>query len=190
MMVKIMIKIAIIGSPGTGKSTLAYEIMTFFKKRGLHIEMVPELIKYKVFDKKTNFFAKNFDINNTKKQKELEYIFKSEVAQKEIDYLLCEAPLCNGFFYASFYKKEAELKKLHKIALNSINDYDIVFFVKRLKNQEFISFGRKESISQAEAMELLIEKEFNSLYFKNVYHVINRETDINFIFNEIIKLNK
>ena len=177
-----MKKIAIVGSPGSGKTTLSAGIFYFLKTLGEHVELVPELIKYKVY-KNVNFEAEGFDILNTLEQKEFEELFETEHAKKQIDYIICEAPLCNGYFYSSFYDKGLEAPILKRIAQSKINSYDLMLFVERVPESEYVTFGRKESFDQARSLEAHIQQKLKDLKYSNPIMVVNQKTDI----KEILK---
>lgn len=185
-----MIKIAVIGSPGSGKTTLSTGLFYHFKTLQENVEMVPELIKFKVY-KDQAFNSDGFDVQNTLEQREFEDSFNSAKAKAEIDYLICEAPLCNGFFYSSFYEKKLEFPILKKIAKDHINSYDIILFVERLPDTEFVTFGRKESLEQAKKLESHIKKNLKGLGYKNKILYVNQRTSIFEILHKIgVKLEK
>lgn len=175
-------KIAIIGSPGSGKTTLSSGIFYHLKCLKKHVEIVPELIKYKVY-RDANFNIDGFDIQNTLEQKEFEEIFESDVATKQIDFLICEAPLCNGYFYSSFYEKTLESPVLKRIAESKINTYDVILFVEMVQDIEYVSFGRKESLEQAQKLQDHIQKKLIELNYKNKIYKVNQKTSIMDIIN-------
>lgn len=179
-----MKKIAIIGSPGSGKTTLAAGLFYHLKIMGEHVEMVPELIKYKVY-KNINFELEGFDILNTLEQKEFEEIFETENAKNQIDFIICEAPLCNGYFYASFYQKQLEYPILKKIAESKINSYDLMIFVERTPEAEYVSFGRKESFEQARTLEIHITEQIKELGYNKPIIRVNQSTSIEEILKTI-----
>lgn len=172
-----MFKIAVIGSPGSGKTTLSTGIFYHLKTIGEHAEMVPELIKYKVY-KNLAFNLDGFDVQNTLEQREFEHSFDNEHARKQIDFLICEAPLCNGYFYSSFYEKTLESPILKKIAADNINNYDLIFFVERVAQDEYVTFGRKESQEQAMKLELHIKQKIKELGFANKMIQVTQATSI------------
>lgn len=176
-------KIAIIGSPGSGKTTLTAGIFYTLKCLGEHVEMVPELIKYKVY-KDINFDVEGFDILNTLEQKEFEELFETDKAKTQIDFVICEAPLCNGYFYSSFYQKELEFPILKKIAESKINTYDIMLFVERIPEAEYVTFGRKESFEQAKRLEDHIEEKLTELKFSKKIYRVNQNTSM----KEVLKM--
>lgn len=178
-------KIAIIGAPGSGKTTLAAGLFYHLKISGENVEMVPELIKYKVY-KNVVFKQDGFDILNTLEQKAFEETFETETAKKHIDKIICEAPLCNGYFYSSFYGKELEYPILKKIAADKINTYDIIIFVKKNKADKHIEFGRKENLETSLKFEEHIREKINDLDYKKQIIFVDQKTPM----DELIKLIK
>jgi nicotinamide riboside kinase len=177
-----MIKIGIIGPPGSGKTTLAAEIFVILKKENFHVEVVPELIKYKVYQG-LNFKRHGFDTVNTWEQLELE----EKVKKGQFDFLICEAPVCNGYFYASFYRKGEESLILRKIAEENINNYDIIIKVKHEEKSKYTQSGRKESFQKSLELSSYIYKEFESLKYNGLVIEYNR-TNIKNILRNIKRL--
>lgn len=134
-------KVAFIGAPGTGKTTLAFGLYSALKRKSVNVEIVPELVKYKVY-KGMDFTRTGFDIHNTLEQQDFEEVFFN--AKPKIDYIISEAPLCNGFIYASFYEKKLESDILKKIAVENCGKYDLFFYVRPVKGTKYSTFGRIE----------------------------------------------
>lgn len=179
-----MKKIAVIGSPGAGKTTIASGLFYNLKILGKKAEIVPELIKYKVYDPNINFNIDGFDEMNTKQQQSLENVVEKA---PNMEYVICEAPLCNGYIYSSFYKKSKEIPFLKKIAQDSINSYDLIIFVKHsLYNEEYETFGRKEDQKTSLLLEKFIEKKIKELNYKNSILIINQGTNIQRILYSIL----
>lgn len=177
-----MKKIAIIGSPGSGKSTIASGIFYFLKKEGFRCELVPELIKYKVYQG-MKFNDDGFDILNTLEQKELE---ENIGKAPNLEYLICEAPLCNGFFYSSFYSKDAEIAVLKRIAEKMIQTYELFIFVEHEDSEEYETFGRKEDKTTSLKLEQFIKDSIvNDLSCKKELFFVHKNTDIQTILNKI-----
>jgi len=178
-----MKKIGIIGAPGSGKTTIASGIFYTLKILGKKAELVPELIKFKVYQN-TKFGTDGFDIQNTLEQKELE-----EIVEKVdyIEYVICEAPICNGFFYSSFYGKKEECPVLKNIAIKNINSYDLIIFVEHLPNAtDYDTFGRKEDKKTSLKIQNFIEKKIKELKYKNHMIKVNQGTNIQNIIYTIL----
>lgn len=177
-----MKKIAIIGSPGSGKSTIASGIFYFLKKEGFRCELVPELIKYKVYQG-MKFTDDGFDILNTLEQKELE---ENIGKAPNLEYLICEAPLCNGFFYASFYSKDAEIAVLKRIAEKMIQSYDLFIFVEHEDSDEYETFGRKEDQKTSLKLEKFIKESLvKDLDYQKELFLVHKNTEIKLILDQI-----
>lgn len=179
-----MKKIAIIGAPSSGKTTIMSGLFYNFKMLEKKVEIVPELIKYKVYEE-AKFGTPGFDIQNTLEQEKLEKIISEA---NGIELVICEAPLCNGYFYSSFYKKKHEFPLLKKIAENWINNYDIIIFVEHDNTTRFEDFGRKENQKTSFAIEKHIKKEIKRLKFKNKILYVNKKTHIFTIIHQILNL--
>jgi hypothetical protein len=152
-------KIGIIGAPGVGKTTLSAGLFYQLKVGGSRVELVPELIKYKIYQG-SDFSRPGFDIQNTLEQMNLEEsIEKASDHGHSLEFMICEAPLCNGYFYASFYKKEDECPVLKKIAMTKIQTYDLIIFVRKPSDHKYDRIGRKESENTSLKLERHIESE-------------------------------
>ena len=154
-------KIAIIGSPGVGKSTLATGLVYFLKILKFKVEIVPELVKYKIY-RGDDFTQLGFDIQNTLEQQGLEEIFEDGT----MDFVICESPLCNGYFYSSFYNKMEE-DILREIAFRKINSYDVVIKVSHPDDTDYQQFGRLETKEKSLLLEEHINKLFEELNYKH-----------------------
>ena len=178
-----MKKVAIIGAPGSGKTTIASGLFYNLKILGKKTEIVPELIKYK-FHKETTFDTEGFDVQNTLEQKAWE---EGISAAKDIEYVICEAPLCNGFFYSSFYKKREEWPILKKIAQRFINTYDLIIFVEHLPySTDYETFGRKEDRKTSLVFEKFITSKLKELKCKSPIIRVNQGTNIQKIVYAIL----
>jgi GTPase SAR1 family protein len=172
------VKIAIIGPPGSGKTTLAAGLFYKLKKMNKKVELVPELIKYKVY-RGEDFGRPGFDIANTLQQQDFELAFNDA----DFEYLIFEAPLCNGYFYSSFYGKDTESLVLKQIAKENIKNYDVILSHKILPAVDYSEFGRKESKEVSIQFGQWIEKKFKELGFKG--KVI--QTDLNTNIRSLIE---
>ena len=183
-----MKKIGIIGSPGAGKTTLSAGLFYNLKVIGYHVELVPELIKFKVY-RGEDFTLPGFDILNTLEQMELEQgVEMASAAGHGLEFLICEAPLCNGYFYASFYGKNDELAVLKTIAKQKLTTYDLLIFVTRNKTAEYVQVGRKESLEQANRLENHIRKHLKDIHPEANYLEVDQTVDIRDIVDAVLRI--
>ena len=153
---------------GVGKSTLATGLFYFLKILKFKVEIVPELVKYKIY-RGDDFTQLGFDIQNTLEQQGLEEIFE----KGPMDFVICESPLCNGYFYSSFYKK-MEQAVLEKIAYEKINSYEVVIQVHHPEDTDYQQFGRLETKEKSFLLEEHIYKVFEGLNFQNISKILKQ----------------
>lgn len=183
-----MKKIGIIGGPGVGKTTLSAGIFYQLKTAGYNVELAPELIKYKVYQG-ADFSKPGFDILNTLEQMKLEEaIEQSDKHGHSLEFLICEAPLCNGYFYASFYNKINECQVLKQIAVEKIKTYDLLIFVRKMRHQKYVQIGRKESASEAEKLEEHIRQELKAINCSVLIIETDHQQPLGVITQEILNL--
>lgn len=180
-------KIGIIGPPGSGKTTLGYGLYYFLKKMGKRVEFVPELIKYKIY-KEMDLKKTGADVGNNIEQREFEEIF--DAVTPKLDFIICEAPSCNSYFYSSFYKKE-ETTVLRLVAVETINNYDVILKISLRTNKDtYETHGRVESFEQSLDLNDHIFREFDTLGFKNRVIEVQDRDDILKIIVDLIKIKE
>ncbi len=162
----IHVRLAILGSPGSGKSTLSSGLLYFSKLFLFKVDAVPEVAKWH-FYKGTDFSEPEFELKKYDEQKSLENIYP-----KELEILICEAPLIISAVFSAFYLGDSHpvSVELYNRALKEKSRY--THYIVSRKLVAFEEFGRNESELQAE-----------KLHFKTVavlekmginYVVINR----------------
>ena len=102
-----------------------------------------------------------------------------------MDFVICESPLCNGFFYSSFYEK-MEQAVLEKIAHEKINSYEVVIQVHHPEDTDYQQFGRLETKEKSFLLEQHIYKVFENLNFKNKVLHYKIGDDIRSIIEDLI----
>lgn len=156
-------KIAMIGAPGVGKTTVMEGLSYFLKRLGRHVVLVPELAKMKVYEG-ANFSQLGFDVANTLDQKKVEAVMDAAKARGEIETIITDGPLCNGWIYASFYNKELEAPVLREIARMAVGSYDRFILVEPAsESPQFSTFGRNEDRETSLAIAAHIERQITPL---------------------------
>ena len=159
---------------------MATGLFYFLKILKFKVEIVPELVKYKIY-RGDDFTQLGFDIQNTLEQQGLEEIFE----KGPMDFVICESPLCNGYFYSSFYQK-MEQAVLEKIAHEKINTYEVIIQVHHPEDTDYQQFGRLESKEKSFLLEEHIYKVFEDLKFKNKVLHYKIGDDIRSIIEDLI----
>lgn len=180
-------RIALVGPPGAGKTTLSTGLFHYMKRLGCSAELIQELVKLKVY-RGVNFNEPGFDIQNTLEQKSYENVCHEGIAKGHLTHFITEGPLVNGYMYASFYKKLDEANILRRIAEEAILRYDVILMVGH-GDHAYVEFGRKETLETARALEVHIESEIQSLvkasrFPGKILHVTSR-TPLPVILSEL-----
>ncbi len=165
----IKLKIAVLGAPGSGKSTLAAGLLYFSKIFQFKVDSVPEVAKWHIY-KGTNFKDALFEYQKFKEQKDLEDIYP-----EALQITICEAPLIISAIYSSYYRGEQDkvTKDMMTFAQQNKNRYTHFLVTRNLT--PFETFGRNETIDQAEALHQVTLQILERLNLN--YTVINRYDD-------------
>jgi len=156
-------KIALIGTHGTGKTTLAHELTTELKKEGLNTEFLGELAREcpLPINEKTTKESQEWIIF-TQHLREIEMQNKYEI-------LICDRSILDGYVY--YIRKFGREKTLEEFIKKRIKDYDLI--VKIPINESFL---REDGIRS-------INKEFQEDIDK-IFEEILEELEIPFITHE------
>jgi nicotinamide riboside kinase len=164
-------KIAILGSPGSGKSTLSSGLLYFSKLFRFKSDSVPEVAKWDIY-KKVDFSTDKYERNKFKRQKNLEKIYPNE-----LEITICEAPLIISAIYSEYYrgKKDPIAQEMLKNAEKHKNDYTHFFVTRKLVSGNFEDFGRNEDEKTSEALHQKTLEILERLRIN--YTVINKYDD-------------
>ncbi|MFK8138476.1 MAG: ATP-binding protein [Bdellovibrionales bacterium] len=165
----IKIKIAIMGAPGSGKSTLSAGLLYFSKMFGFRVDAVPEVAKWHIY-KGSDFNRREFEYEKFEEQKELENIYP-----RDLEVTICEAPLIISAVYAEMYHGTDSniFKDMKKLAEANKDRYTHFLVSRKLKT--FESFGRRENESQSDKIHEITLKHLEDLGVN--YTVVNRYDD-------------
>ncbi len=163
------LKLAILGAPGSGKSTLSAGLLYFSKLFLFKADAVPEVAKWDYY-KGVDFTNESYEYEKFNNQKNLEDIYPSN-----LDITICDAPLIISAIYASYYRGDDHqiAKDMFDLAQKEKDSY--THFLVSRKLVKFENFGRNETETQSEqihakTLEILERLEIN-------YTVINRYDD-------------
>ena len=173
------ILINLYGGPGSGKSTVMYEITGRLKNMGVAAEMSPEFVKQKVYsgDKKT-FENQLYILGNQS--------FSQSILIGEVDVIVTDSPLLLSAHYGKNEDYARELLSIAKKFNSSFQEFH--FFLRRVK--PFCQSGRIHNEEQSRE----IDKELFSLLTTNVgkddFDIVNGDSSgteeiIKFILKEL-----
>lgn len=154
--IKAVRRVQFFGAPGTGKSVLAHEALTYFKKAGMNCEIVLELAREWAY------------INRGIQSMDQIYLFASQMTREDsllsrekVDFVITDSPLLLNCWYSRnqnpvFWESLRPLVQLFDQRFQPIN-----FFCPINKSYKFHQEGRhfpeEESISISHSMRDLVE---------------------------------
>jgi nicotinamide riboside kinase len=166
---EVNLRLAILGAPGSGKSTLSSGLLYFCKLFLFKVDAVPEVAKWDYY-KGVDFTAEDYEYRKFEAQKDLEDIYP-----KDLEILICDAPLIISAIYAAYYRGDDSQIAKDMFQRAYENKYRYTHFLVSRKLVSFEAFGRNETEKQSEeihlkTLEILERLEIN-------YTVINRYDD-------------
>ena len=146
--------INLIGSPGTGKSTIASELFAKMKWQGFDVELVSEYAKELVWEQRQETFKNELYIF----AKQQHRLFR---LNGKVDYIITDRPLILSVFYNNKYGNGSENFK--NIVFEEIEKFhNIDIFLNRTK--PYVTKGRNETEEQSKAFAdeiLKLVKDYN-----------------------------
>jgi len=142
----VKLRLAIMGAPGSGKSTLASGLLYFSKLFFFKCDNVPEVAKWYYY-RGADFKQEGFELKKFNEQKELENIYP-----KDLELLICEAPLIISAVYSAYYYGDESdvAKQMYALAEENKKRYSHYIVSKKLV--KFEAFGRNENEAQSEEL--------------------------------------
>ena len=166
---RVNLKLAIIGAPGSGKSTLSSGLLYFSKLFLFNSDAVPEVAKWDYY-KRVDFTSEGYEYDKFKRQMELENIYPTD-----LEITICEAPLIISAIYAAYYRGDNHPTAKEMFNLAQKHKHRYTHFLVSRKLAKFENFGRNESEKQAEQLHLKTLEVLERLQIN--YTVINRYDD-------------
>jgi len=144
-------KVALIGTHGTGKTTLVHEIVAEIKKQGINVGFLGEIVR-----------ACPFPVNENQTKDTSNWIIYTQYIKElelkdKCDILICDRSILDAYVYRfNLFGKDELLEKFVK---EKIKEYNLLFRVpidhSRLKNDNFRSTNQ--------SFQRTIDKKFNEL---------------------------
>ena len=114
-------KIALIGTHGTGKTTLAYELTAELKKQGINATMCTEVARRcpLPINRKGDFHSQLW-IFVTQIKEEIE-------AEKDYEFVVCDRSVLDTYVYTRYLLTEADTERIWALAKEHLKTYDLLF---------------------------------------------------------------
>jgi nicotinamide riboside kinase len=180
--------IMVMGPPASGKSTLAAEVHTELKKKGINSAFVSEAA--------TDYIAEYGVPNSPSDQMVIFYkqLNREKMFLESKDYIICDSSsILNYFYFRSLFSTEltnkdiASINHIQKEILKHINTIDMVFYVPPIDTDtnDGIRFHQGDEIKR---LGVLIK---SYLEMENITHQdltnVNMESRVDHIIKSILK---
>jgi len=180
--------IMVMGPPASGKSTLAAEVHTELKKKGINSAFVSEAA--------TDYIAEYGVPNSPSDQMVIFYkqLNREKMFLESKDYIICDSSsILNYFYFRSLFSTElsnkdiASINHIQKEILKHINTIDMVFYVPPIDTDtnDGIRFHQGDEIKR---LGVLIK---SYLEMENITHqdltMVDMKDRVNYIIESILK---
>jgi thymidylate kinase len=129
--------IQLLGSPSTGKSTIAHALYSFLSLKGHHIEYIPEYTKELVY---SNSLVSTPQLTITNTQ------YNNLIAlNNQVDIVITDTHILNGIIYSHFYNLP-NLKEIESTCINHLSNLNtITVYVTNNPSSIYQTEGRVQS---------------------------------------------
>lgn len=143
--------INLLGSPSTGKSTLACELFAKMKYQGYNVELVREVAKELAWEGRVpTAFDQMYIIG--------EQIKRESSLYGKVDYIITDSPIILGGFYMEYNHKEKFMTPMIKEFYNFSQTQNIMFLNYFLsRTQEYCPKGRFQTEEEAKLIDTALE---------------------------------
>jgi molybdopterin-guanine dinucleotide biosynthesis protein len=152
------------GAPGVGKSTVAAEIFSQLKKKGLNVALVTEFANFKITEK--SFKAVQNQYYVTSKQ-----LYNQEVFEDKYNIVITDSPILLSFIYSNDSIVD---KKFNEFILEKFKEKENINFLLNHDTVTLNNFsmnGRRHKKSKLEQIHNKIVETLksNNIEYKNVF---------------------
>ena len=165
--------INLIGSPGTGKSTIASELFAKMKWAGHDVELVSEYAKELVWEERTETIKNEVYLFGKQHHRIFRLLGK-------VKYIITDRPLILSNLYNEVYgDKSPEFKTLVLHEVNKMNNFNIL--LERVK--PYVSKGRNQSEEESAEFAKYIKKMLDDDGISYVEYLATQEVSTSFMEN-------
>lgn len=174
-----------IGEPGSGKSTLSFELLHKLKKIGIPVEYVPEVIKYDCFtdEGKQRIRSGHYDFKYLTLQRAM-----LEPLLGNISVVINDGCYENFLFYGKRRMSEKSFEKFKNQIENAqiyLNERAEPWYFMPTREHSYESAGRNENENESNLLRSEILKEMGHL---NIHHVKNRDNLVEHIVQKLFSM--
>jgi|ERR1035437_2489435 nicotinamide riboside kinase len=168
-----MIKIAFVGAPGSGKTTISTQVFSELKIKGFRTEHVHEWIRNDI--QKHGAMTSIWEQYRTRQhQKDLE-----DAVPETIEYCILDGGIILPYFYSVLYANPTEprqrlvLQDMYKYLLDDIylNRYDMIFYVPLIASADLNDGTRYQTDEEVQTLDEHMRLIFTKLHSKNTHTV-------------------
>jgi len=170
-------KIALIGPHGTGKTTIAHEIVVALKKENINVDFLGEIAR-----------ECPFPINKEVTKKAQEWIIYFQClreieAEEKTEILICDRSLFDGYVYYSYFFEDNRV--LEELIKEKIKEYSLLIKIP-LREGYLINDGIRDTDKKFQSD---IEERFNTL-LKKLNVPYKDYEDLNSVINMIKEIRE
>lgn len=171
--------IGFIGSPGSGKTTIATSMFTNFKKSNIPAELIVEQARVYISEFKYNnkltlkdkvVLSDDDQVNIAVKQRQMESYFKYACPDDTL--IVSDSSMLNAFLYMTPNVKD----KMESVFYSALKLYDLLFFCNPIENNYELGFDANrihdnDTIKSIHFESLKLVEKIQSYGFHDIIHL-------------------